>query len=263
MPHLLLVEDNPLHVRLVRSMLAEVWPGFDNLGHATRLDAALEYVVGHSPDCVLLDLMLPDAGGLESVNAMLAAVPDIPVVVLSAHDDDEAALHAVREGAQDYLVKGAVGADGLAKAIRFAIQRHRSAVTAAEIDGLTEESVGVGVLDLQGKILQAEPGVAEMVGRELSDFIGLTIEDLCGDVDVQRWRRAVTEMAESDANDASVTLHLRHGAGHAFRVRMELTAISDGTGEVSGYVSRYIPLGEEGTGSSGGSYAVVLDWQES
>ncbi len=77
-------------------------------------------------DAVLLDLSLPDAQGLNTVTQVLATSPGIPIVVLTGYDDQELALQAVQQGAQDYLVKGQVQADLLSRAIRYAIERKRT-----------------------------------------------------------------------------------------------------------------------------------------
>jgi sigma-B regulation protein RsbU (phosphoserine phosphatase) len=75
---------------------------------------------------VLLDLSLPDAHGTETVARMRAAAPAVPVVVLTGLDDEETALRAVKEGAQDYLVKAEVTGPLLARAVRYAIERRRA-----------------------------------------------------------------------------------------------------------------------------------------
>jgi serine phosphatase RsbU (regulator of sigma subunit) len=71
-------------------------------------------------DCVLLDLGLPDAVGLESLRRVRAAAPTVAVIVLTGLDDERAGEAAVTAGAQDYLVKGKVDEDLLARAIRYA-----------------------------------------------------------------------------------------------------------------------------------------------
>jgi signal transduction histidine kinase len=76
-------------------------------------------------DVVLLDLSLPDAHGLETVERMLEAAPDAPIFVLTGLDDQTTALQAVHAGAQDYLVKGEVAGGLLARSIRYACERKR------------------------------------------------------------------------------------------------------------------------------------------
>jgi signal transduction histidine kinase len=73
--------------------------------------------------CVLMDLGLPDADGLAGMRRLLELAPTVPVVVLTGRDDDEVGLDAVKEGAQDYLVKARSDGPLIARAIRYAIER--------------------------------------------------------------------------------------------------------------------------------------------
>ncbi|MCH7669483.1 MAG: response regulator [Acidobacteria bacterium] len=124
-PSLLLVEDNPLHLRLVHAMLSEAWPGGVSTVSVNQLRAAVHHLRSTEVDCVLLDLVLPDSDGIESVRSIIKVAPNVPIVVLSAYEDDDTAIQAVSEGAEDYLVKGSIGPDTLHRTIRFAIARHR------------------------------------------------------------------------------------------------------------------------------------------
>lgn len=123
---LLLVEDNPGDAVLLRETLREVG-GTDQfvLTHATRLDEALEKLSSQTFDVILLDLSLPDAHGLETLSRANASAAGTPIVVLTGNNDDTIAFKAVQEGAQDYLVKGQVDANLLARSLRYAIERQR------------------------------------------------------------------------------------------------------------------------------------------
>jgi serine phosphatase RsbU (regulator of sigma subunit) len=76
--------------------------------------------------CALVDLGLPDASGLEAIEALREAAPDLAVVVLTGLGDRQRGLEAVAAGAQDYLVKGEVDGPVLARAIRYAIERRQA-----------------------------------------------------------------------------------------------------------------------------------------
>ena len=122
---LLLVEDNPGDARLVHEHLADVESGRSlTLDDAPSLAAAVAKVrAGLKPDIVLLDLSLPDSFGLETLARWQAEAPALPVIVLTGSDDEALAVAAVREGAQDYLVKGRIDGPLLLQAIRYAIER--------------------------------------------------------------------------------------------------------------------------------------------
>lgn len=122
---ILLVEDNPGDARLLREVLRDAEEFDFALHHVPRLADAQARAAGDGADVVLLDLSLPDAHGMETVERMLAAAPDIPIVVLTGLADERVAVAAVQAGAQDYLVKGATEAPVLVRAIRYAIERKR------------------------------------------------------------------------------------------------------------------------------------------
>jgi serine phosphatase RsbU (regulator of sigma subunit) len=121
----LLVEDNPGDARLIEIQLAEAGGGRFALTRAEELAGALKRLDGRCFEVVLLDLMLPDSQGLDTFRAVAAAAPEVPVVVLTGLTDETLGVHAVQEGAQDYLVKGQVGDRQLAHALHYAVGRHR------------------------------------------------------------------------------------------------------------------------------------------
>jgi DNA-binding NarL/FixJ family response regulator len=122
---IILIEDNPGDARLIREMVADADPSAFNLVSADTLKAAQDMLSGHDTDVILLDLSLPDSRGLDTFNAVHESFPDIPVVVLTALDDEDIAIEALHKGAQDYLVKGRVDGQLLIRSVRYAIERQR------------------------------------------------------------------------------------------------------------------------------------------
>src|SRR5687767_8511501 len=122
---LLVVEDNPDDVELIRlKLLGVVGDGGFTIDAVSRLSEALRRT--RSADVVLLDLGLPDASGLEAVTRLMGEAPELPVVVLTGNDDEEMGLRAVREGAQDFLIKDQVDGALLDRSLRYAIERKRA-----------------------------------------------------------------------------------------------------------------------------------------
>ena len=121
---LLLVEDDEGDAILVEDQLAEDLPRA-RVTRGRTLEEALEGLISE-PDCVLLDLRLPDAAGMDAVGRVRSSAPSIPLIVLTGLDNEAAGVAAVEAGAQDYLVKGTVGGGGLARSIRYAIGRHQT-----------------------------------------------------------------------------------------------------------------------------------------
>ena len=121
---LLLVEDDEGDARLVEDELAERLP-LASIARSRTLKDALA-ALGPEVDCVLLDLGLPDALGLDAVAQLRAQMSAIPLIVLTGLDDQAAGVAAVEAGAQDYLVKGRVDGEQLARSIHYAIGRRRA-----------------------------------------------------------------------------------------------------------------------------------------
>jgi len=118
---ILLVEDNPVDAMVAEKILT-VTGQFDVLV-VSHLKAALSALKKASFDAILLDLSLPDADGLDTVESVNAVAPDSAVVILSGLDDDKLALEAMKVGAQDYLIKGRENSYLISRAIRYAIER--------------------------------------------------------------------------------------------------------------------------------------------
>lgn len=121
----LLIEDNPGDARLVREHLRDRFGTSCTLHEVTSLKAGLRWLDTESTDVVLLDLSLPDSRGLDTFHAVHAHAPDVPVVILSGHDDEDFALDAVRAGAEDYLAKQHADGVALARSMRHAVERRK------------------------------------------------------------------------------------------------------------------------------------------
>lgn len=124
--HVLLIEDNPGDARLLRELLQETGSSQFELVHADRFSEALARLNERRFDVVLLDLSLPDAHGLETISRLGGQAEGMPIVILTGLNDEEIAIKALQQGAQDYLVKGQADGQLLARALRYAIQRHKA-----------------------------------------------------------------------------------------------------------------------------------------
>jgi diguanylate cyclase (GGDEF)-like protein len=122
--NILLVEDNPGDARLFQ-VLARASEFPFEVVHRETLAGALDVLADCASELVLLDLNLPDARGLEGVRKIRAAVPETPLIVLTGFDDETLAVESLKEGAQDYLVKGNIGSNSLRRALRYAMERQR------------------------------------------------------------------------------------------------------------------------------------------
>jgi serine phosphatase RsbU (regulator of sigma subunit) len=176
---LLLVEDDRADAVLVEDLIADgvtdirmVWA--QSMAHAEReLESA-------RPDCVLLDLHLPDASGIDAVDRIARLDPTVPIVVLTGLNDEYFGASAVAAGAQDYLVKGRVEPEMLRRALLYAIERKRAELISADLHATQLRARENALLErglLPSPLLLDNPGI-DIVARYRP-----TREDalLCGD----------------------------------------------------------------------------------
>src|SRR5580693_8204498 len=121
----LLVEDNAGDARLLREMFSKERPDSFELTHLLRMSEAVIHLAKGGVDIILLDMGLPDGHGLDTVRRAHAVAPSVPVIVLTGLDDEALAAEAMKEGAQDYLIKGQIENRALPRALRHAIERYR------------------------------------------------------------------------------------------------------------------------------------------
>jgi len=124
---ILVIEDDPGDFGLIRAHVRS--SGLVHVGDkdpviwAKTLAEGIAVTHRKKPDVVLLDLSLPDSTGLDTVRAIRTALHDVPIVVLTGHDDNAFSIAALQAGAQDYLVKGQFEQNALGRAVRHALVR--------------------------------------------------------------------------------------------------------------------------------------------
>lgn len=121
---ILIIEDNPGDIILIRELLKTSGRLID-LSNATTLREAAELLNSNTYDVILLDLGLPDSSGLKTLKDFLYWEISPPVVVMTGLDDEDLALSALREGAQDYLVKNRLDSENILKSINYSIERKK------------------------------------------------------------------------------------------------------------------------------------------
>jgi diguanylate cyclase (GGDEF)-like protein/PAS domain S-box-containing protein len=191
-PHvLLLVEDDPDQAFLVSRRLREQLLNVEVVHLGTAAEATERLAQG-DVSCVVLDLSLPDAKGLEAVKAVRAADPAVAIVVLTGLDSNELGRQAVQLGAQDYLIKGQHGADAVGRSVTFALERTKrqaaersQALLASRLQLVLEASAeGICLLDEQGRLSFANPAAALLLGSSAADLVGRPLHDfhVCQDL---------------------------------------------------------------------------------
>jgi serine phosphatase RsbU (regulator of sigma subunit) len=128
----LLVEDDRADALLVEELIADAAADI-TFAWAQSISDAERELARARPDCVLLDLNLPDANGIDALERIGKGDPSIPIVVLTGLNDEHFGISAVASGAQDYLIKGRVEPENLRRALLYAIERKRAELTAVEL----------------------------------------------------------------------------------------------------------------------------------
>lgn len=122
---ILLIEDNAGDALLVKEMLADIQNIFFSIEHVDRLSKGLKCLEKQEISIILLDLSLPDSQGIHTFVTLQDKSPKVPIVILSGLDDEDVAVavEALKEGAQDYLIKGRIDGNLLVRSIRYAMER--------------------------------------------------------------------------------------------------------------------------------------------
>jgi len=123
---ILTVEDNPSDLFLVERMLRSSRLDIGKLYSTDRIKRACEILQSEEINLVLLDLTLPDSFGINSFIHLKPVVQKIPVIILTGLADTSLAVEAIKEGAQDYLVKGEFSEGLLTKSIQYSVERKRT-----------------------------------------------------------------------------------------------------------------------------------------
>ena len=239
---ILVIEDDPGDFGLIRAYmrLAGLVPGGgkEPLTWAKTLAEGIAAARGNKPDVVLLDLTLPDSAGLATVQVLRAALPGVPIVVLTGHDDSALAVAALQTGAQDYLVKGQYDHDALGRAVRNALVREalESRLRLFEV-ALNSAPNGIVITDVNAHIQWINPAFTRMTGFALEEALG----------------RNPGELAKSGKHDAAFYRNLwetilsgqtwhgeiinRRKDGSIYDESLVITPVIDGDGKIRHFVA--------------------------
>jgi PAS domain S-box-containing protein len=174
--HILVIEDDPFFAEVVQRMLQKPTSALAlQVELADRLAAGMERLAAGGIDVVLLDLSLPDSQGLATLRQVLSQAPQVAVVISTGLADDEMAVDAVRQGAQDYLLKGQLDGPTLLRAVRHAIERKRIQDELRKLSLAVEQSPSITVItDLQARIEYVNPRFSQVTGYSVAEVLGNT-----------------------------------------------------------------------------------------
>ncbi len=208
----LLVEDNVLDAKFITGLLRSPTAALQ-CQHVTRLAEALEHLEKNSPDVILLDLNLEDSAGYDTFYRIRQAAFRAAILVLSGSDDEDLAIRTVREGAQDYLVKGTFDGRLLLRSIRYAIERKRSEEalrqSQATVRAIFENSVeGIVIFDDDGICLEANAAAGALINLPRKELIGSRLCDFCEKGFEEVW----VQLRASQSGRGQFWTHLKDGS---------------------------------------------------
>lgn len=167
----LLIEDDPDFSALIQRRLEWCESGDLRIAvqTAATLQRGIEALSKVSFDVILLDLMLPDSRGVGTVETLLSWVRDVPVVVITNLDEEEAGLEAVARGAQDFILKEKIDGRLILRSLRYAVERNRflrqiEAIIANAVDGMV-------VVDAGGIVRYVNPAAEKLLDRRRVELL--------------------------------------------------------------------------------------------
>lgn len=174
-----------------------------NIQHAERLSAARDAVFGHSFDVALLDMGLPDATGLQSLQEIARLAPRLPIVMLTGQGEIRLSLQAIEEGAQDYLVKGQARPEAIIRSALYAIQRKSLELELRDANEALQAFTGIVSHDLNGPLNHIR-GFAELLAHEAGPALGPTATDYIRTIReaVGRLQRLIHDLLEFSRSTA-------------------------------------------------------------
>lgn len=199
----LMIEDDRVSAEIIRAYLLHGAAKGISLEVSGSLGEGLEVLEGEGVDLVLLDLFLPDSRGYETFVTLRRTHGTLPLIVLTGVDDDSLAERAVRNGAQDYLVKSTLTPSLLARSIRYAYERGRSQAALRTREALYRLMADnatdlISRHSLDGRFLYASRAARNLLGWEPDELIGRNFFDMLNAEDRARAEPKIQGLVEGD-----------------------------------------------------------------
>jgi len=216
----LLIEDNDDDARLVHLYLERAENEAFRLERVDRLEEGIARLAAGAFDVVLLDLTLPDSQGYDTFERLSLAATSVPIVVMTGIDDARLASRAVRDGAQDYLLKRDANTELLVRAIRYSLERKRSEERLRESEeryalALSGANDGIWDWNLKTQEIYFSPRWKQMLGYEIDEVTSASTEwfDRVHPDDLEQLQRDVRVHVAGQTQHFGNEHRLRHRDG--------------------------------------------------
>ncbi len=238
---LLVVEDSRTDAIMIEELLSGAKTVHFELVSVNRLSSAIGQLEQSYFDIILLDLSLPDTRGLDTLIQVQNHAPTVPIVVLTALNNEELAVEAIRKGAQDYLVKGQIDSQLLVRAIRYAIERKSTLEALRDSEERFRLLVDSGkdyaifTLSPNGTVINWNQGAERMTGYRADEIVGENFRCfyLPGDMEANKPERQL-HIAASEGQLQEENWRWRKD-GSQFWAAVTLTALRDESGQLRGF----------------------------
>ena len=230
---ILLVEDNPGDAGLIEDMLEEFSSFPYELKNAVTLNEGLNLLKENSFDVILTDLGLPDSDGIDTFLEIHARNSRIPIIILTGMNDERIGINAVKQGAQDYLVKGQVDGKLLIRSIQYSIERKKSEEKIKNLANVVESSNDAIITkSLEGIITSWNKGAEQIYRYSAEETLGKPANFLIPSALNNESKRLVEMVKRGEKVHQYETSRLRKD-GRIIDVSMTLSPIFDISGELA------------------------------
>ncbi|MDQ6951322.1 MAG: response regulator [Mariprofundales bacterium] len=255
-PRILLIEDNPLDIRLLQEVCNDD-PNCDlHFECAHSLTEASDMMAITQHDAVLLDLGLPESDGLDTLKSMLAMQPQHghsgAIIVLTSVNSDVMGDAAIALGAQDFLVKGTIEAAQLKRSVRYACERQRLTRQQEEssthirmmASALDQASDVVLITNIDGNICYVNQSFTKVTGFSVDEAIGHNPSMLSSSKQSPSFYRRLWETINHGEHWQSEMIDRRKN-GTLYPCHIDISPICNSDGETTHFVGIQRDLTEQ------------------
>ena len=238
---ILLVEDDPDYVELIQEMLQQHGKLDFRLQRADRLSHCLERLEEGEYHILLLDLGLPDSLGLDTLEAVLPAAGEIPIIVLTGLDDETVGMKAVQIGAQDFVLKSEISGPLLSRAILYAMERKRAELSVEwerEYFRSFVQSMNdwVWEMNLKGEYTYSNLATETILGYTSEEVVGKTVAQFWpGDGSATQQHEDFVAKLETGKSWKNLPCRFLHKNGSEVYLESNGLPIRNSLGELIGY----------------------------
>lgn len=234
----LVVSSSNEDIQLIQNLLEDVKELDFHLTCVQNLKEALESLKTWKGDVILADIALSDAKGLNIFVTLREEAPAIPIVLLSSHEDKEQSLEAVRDGAQDYLVKDRLNSSMLSRVLRDAVERRRNQAAVYEAEAkyrtiFENSAVAITLVDPNEKIVSWNSYTEEMLGMHREDLFGRNIKTLYPE---KEWDKIREMSIRKKGMRHHFETKIFHKTGDVLDVDISISVLRDANDEVKGSI---------------------------